>query len=169
MQFNRSYILIISILGILLLYSYYYFAINSKNPLKLWGNISGNLLKVYYLSMFLSAIGFLLLFYYLIVSNVFTKEDNLKIFISLLGIVIISMFWMPLSLNYLKNNSILLKYLIIIVLLMVAGSTAYLLYILNNITDKTHSTSNLLAFYGIIYFFIHAFFFDTITWSYNFF
>jgi hypothetical protein len=81
------------------------------------------------------------------------------------------MFWMPLSLYYVKNKSELIKYLIILVLFLVALSTLYLLYVLKNknINDKYNGLSKNLALIGMTYFFIHAFFFDTITWSYNFF
>jgi hypothetical protein len=169
MKFNNIYIIIISILGIILLYSYYYYATTNKNVLKLWGRIDGSLLYVYYSSMILSAIGFLLLFYYLIISNALTKDNINNIFYGLLGIVIISIFWMPLSLKYLNKKSILYKILIISVLLLVAISTVYVIYILNSIKDLENPISHSLALYGMIYFFIHAFFFDSLLWTYNFF
>ena len=169
MKFDNTYILIISILGIILLYSYYYYATTYKNVMKLWGNISGNLLYVYYLSMILSAIGFLFLFYYLITSNILTKNNIDKIFYGLLGIVIISMFWMPLSLKYLDNKCPMYKLLIITVLLLVAISTLYVINTLKSFNDTVNPLSYTLALYGMYYFFIHAFFFDSLLWSYNFF
>ena len=169
MQFNRSYIFILAILGIILLYSYYYFFKNDNNSKKLWGRINGSLLNVYYVSMLLSTLGFLLLFYYIVTSNNFTQNNINLIFGLLIAIIVISMFWMPLSLYYFKNKSITIKYLIILVLFLVALSTLYLLYVLKNINDKYNSLSKNLALIGMTYFFIHAFFFDTITWSYNFF
>lgn len=165
MKFNIEYIIFISILGIILLYSYYFYA-QKSNVLQLWGKIKGDLLIVYYTSMVISAIGFLLLFYYLINSNKFTKELNMQIFISLILIVGISIFWMPLALNYLKNKKDIIKYLIILVLLIVAFSTLYLIYLLYQINDN--SIENKLAKAGMIYFFIHAFFFDSLLWTYNF-
>ena len=78
MIFNRNYIIIFSLLGLLLLYSYYYFLNDNKNTLKLWGSIKGSLLKVYYLSMLLSLIGFILLYIYLFISNSFSKNDSCK-------------------------------------------------------------------------------------------
>ena len=162
------YIIILSILGIILLYSYYYFFSNNKNSPKLWGKVSGNLLYTYYLSMLLSTIGFLLLFYYIIKSNIFTQNNINQIFGSLIAIIVISMFWMPLSLYYLNNKNDLIKYLIILILLLVSLSTLYLLYVVYNINDNDKFSKN-LALIGMTYFFIHAFFFDTITWSYNFF
>lgn len=169
MEFNKVYIFILAILGIILLYSYYYFFKNDNNSKKLWGKINGSLLNIYYVSMLLSTLGFLLLFYYIMTSNIFTKNNINLIFGLLIAIIVISMFWMPLSLYYVKNKSELIKYLIILVLFLVALSILYLLYVLKNINDKYNELSKNLALIGMTYFFIHAFFFDTITWSYNFF
>ena len=169
MRFDIAYIFIISILGLILLYSYYYFIKTNKISMKLWGNISGNLLYVYYLSMLLSTIGFLFLFYYLITTTTLEKDDIKNLFYGLLGIVVISMLWMPLSLRYLSNKTLLNKLLIIIVLLLVAISTVYVIFSLNAIKYKYNRTSYLLALYGMLYFFFHAFFFDSILWTYNFF
>ena len=169
MEFNKVYIFILAILGIILLYSYYYFFKNDNNSKKLWGRIKGNLLNIYYVSMLLSTLGFLLLFYYIVTSNNFTKNNINLIFGLLIAIIVISMFWMPLSLYYVKNKSELIKYLIILVLFLVALATLYLLYVLKKIDDKYNELSKNLGLIGMTYFFIHAFLFDTITWSYNFF
>lgn len=162
MFFQKKYTIIISILAILLLLSYYYFY-----SVQLWGGIKGNLLKIYYLSITLSFIGFLFLFYYLFTSNKLTYENSLNIFYSLLGIVIFSMFWMPLSLYYLKNKSTLLMFLIISLLLLVSLSAFYLLINIYKINDN--SLSKKLAVGGVIIFFIHVFILDNISWSILFF
>jgi hypothetical protein len=167
MNFNKNYIFILFILGVILLYSYYYFLKNNKDSMKLWGKINGNLLKIYYISMLLSAFGFLCLFYYLITTNVFTKENIIKLFISLIGIIVISILWMPLSLNYLRNKNNITKFLIIFVLLAVSICALYLLNILYNINDS--SITKNIALVGMTYFFIHAFLFDFIIWNLNFF
>ena len=96
MEFNKVYIFILAILGIILLYSYYYFFKNDNNSKKLWGRIKGNLLNIYYVSMLLSTLGFLLLFYYIVTSNNFTKNNINLIFGLLIAIIVISMFCMPL-------------------------------------------------------------------------
>ena len=169
MKFKTSYLITLAVLGIILLYSYYYyFKTDSKSQL-LWGRVSGNLLITYYISMLLSMTGFLLLFYYLMISNSFTNTDSIKIFISMLCIIIISMLWMPLSLNYLHKKENITKYLTIFVLFLVALSTLYLVYVLYGIKENNNILFKNLAFCGILYFFIHSFFFDFITWSKNFF
>ena len=170
MIFNRTNIIIIAILGIILLYSYYYFLNkNSSNATKLWGRIKPPLLYVYYISMLLSTIGFLLLFYYLIIGRSFTQQDIMKLTIALVFIVVISMLWLPLSLNYLKDKSESNKYLVIFVLFLVAMSSLYLLFDLNKVNEKDNLLAKRFAIYGMTYFFIHAFFFDNILWCYNFF
>jgi hypothetical protein len=168
MKFGTNNIIIISILGIILLYSYYYF-LKFDPKLLLWGRINGKFLNVYYISMILSLIGFILLFYYLIINNNFTQIEVKKLLISLISIIVISIFWMPLSLYYLKNKSTIIKYLDIFVLFLVALSTFYLLTILYKTNDTKNIIANRLALAGMIYFFIHVFFFDFISWSYNFF
>ena len=171
MKFNKEYIFIISILGIILIYSYYYYV--KKNYAivnQLWGDIikSKNILNIYYLSMFLSLIGFLFLFYYLMINNTFTQNNIYHIFILLISIVIFSMFWMPLSLYYLKNKNEIIKYLILFVLFIVALSSFLLVVTLMQIPNSKNNISYILAIIGMIYFFIHTFFFDFIYWSYNF-
>lgn len=172
MKFNKEYIIIIIILGIILIYSYYHFAKeNFKIINQLWGNIlkNKNLLTTYYLSMFLSFIGFLFLFFYLLINNNFTNNDINKIFISIIFIVIFSMFWMPLSIHYLKNKNELIKYLILFVLFIIALASLMLLITLFKTKDTKNILIHNLAIIGMSYFFIHTFFFDFIFWSYNFF
>ena len=168
MEFDKKYIVILALLGIILVYSYYYFN-NDKNSKFLWGKIKGNLLSVYYISMLLSTIGFLLLFSYLFINKNFTESNIKYIFIYLCAIVVISMFWMPLSLQYIKTKSELFKYLTIITLFLVAFFTLLLLNLLLKLSDNKNIIMKNLAFIGMFYFFIHAFCFDFITWSYNFF
>lgn len=163
MHFNQLYIIIISILGFLLLLSYGYYIQNDKKTPQLWGKIKGNLLNIYYASMILSAIGFLLLFWFLIKSDAFNETNSKNLFIALLGIILFSMLWMPFSLEYIKTKSNVYKYLVLSVLFMVAFSSFMTLVILYNIKDN----SKLLALLGMLYFFIHVFFFDFIIWSYN--
>ena len=154
--------LILAILGIALLYSYYYYFVSDPNSKFLWGRITGNLLKVYYVSMLLSTIGFLLLFYYIL-----SLKQSTSIFVVTACIIILSMFWMPASLMYLHKKTNMNKYLVLLVLFLVAMTSLYLVYLLSRYSDNGLSKD--LAIYGITYFFIHAFFFDFITWSYNFF
>jgi hypothetical protein len=169
MEFNKSYVMIIALFGILLLYSYYYFLKDNNNASKLWGRIKGNLLKIYYLSMLLSTIGFILFFYYLLKGKDFTAEDIYKLFIYTLAIVIISIFWTPLAIEYYKTKKDIYKYLTILVLFLVALFSLLVVNTLNKVNDKDNSINKKMALAGMTYFLVHAGLFDLILWSYHFF
>jgi len=169
MIFDRMYITILSIFGIALLYSYYYFLQDNNNILKLWGRIKGNLLNIYYVSMLLSTIGFILMFFYLFYSNNFTNNDILNIFICISMIVLISILWTPLSLTYIKTKENIYKYSTLLVLFLVALFTVLLIISLYNVKETKYILYKNIALGGMIYFFIHAFFFDFLIWSYHFF
>ena len=79
------------------------------------------------------------------------------------------MFWMPVSIDYIKNKNNYNKFLIYLILFSVAMSVLYLNLILNNIKEYKNKIGKKLALIGMIYFFIHTFFFDFILWTYNFF
>jgi hypothetical protein len=119
--------------------------------------------------MIISPLFFLSLIFYLAVSNNFKQNEINLIFGSIISIVFFSLFWMPLSIEYLKKPSIFIKYAIYIDLFLVAISTFYLLYVLYHIKDDQNILLKNIAFYGMIYFFIHVFFFDFIIWTSNFF
>jgi hypothetical protein len=87
---------------------------------------------------------------------------------ALYAIVFLSLFWMPLSLSYLKQGRPdWLKYSIIGLLLAIALASLYAATIINNITET--NLNKQLAFYGMLYFFCHTFFLDTLVWPSNFF
>jgi len=169
MIFPIQNFIIIAILGLTLLYSYYYYAVNTPNVNRLWGRIKNPFLTIYYISMFLSAISFLLLLLYLALSkNLDTSVIN-KLFISIICIVFFSLFWMPLSINYLKKSCNITKFLIYLDLFLVALFSFYLVYLLFYLKDNSNIIFKNLALYGMIIFFIHVFFLDFIIWTSNFF
>jgi hypothetical protein len=173
-RIDLSSFLIVVTLGIVLLYSYYYLSTSNKKIVKdLWGNIRNikHLIPVYIGSMFLSAAGFLSALYYLYKTTSLTPYEKKIIPIALMVIIIVSIFWMPLSLNYLKNKTkpSYLKYTIIAVLSIVAFASLYSTVLINTIREKNYKLEQKIATIGMSYFFIHTFFFDNISWSYNFF
>lgn len=168
MEFDKKYIGIIAILGILLLYSYYFFA-KKNNVQKLWGNIHGKLLLIYYISMILTAIAFLLFFYYLFISTSFEKKQTYHIFIALSLVIILSMFWMPLSLQYMKNKSPFIKFSIYAVLFFIPCAVLYIIHSCINIKENKYKIEKKIAIFSMIYFFIHTFFLDFLLWTHNFF
>jgi hypothetical protein len=157
--------------GILLLFSYYYFLRDKNNNeiFELWGKMSHNLVKLYYVSMFLSLIGFILFFTYLFKSNSFTKKDIQFITTSIIFIFIFSILWTPLSLQYLNNQNIFLMFFILFVLFFVSLFTFILLYVIYNVPEKKNVLYKNLALYGMYYFFLHVFILDFIIWSFHFF
>lgn len=169
MIFSRIYILIMIVTFVILLLSYYFILNNSSHIDIMWGNIKGNLLLFYYFSILLTWIGLVLLGYYLFNAKSFTPYDENHIFFGIMSMFIISIFWTPLTIHYLKSNSYksLFKYLIILILLLVSLSAMYVTYILFMI--KENSVSRNLALTGMIYYSFHAFFLDTILWSFKFF
>lgn len=157
----------IALTGALLLYSYYYYAKENKSSVnKLWGNIHPPFKYVYYVSIFLATMGFLITIGYLWQLK---SQPNLqyKVLLGLFMLTVASLFWIPLALAYLKNKSALYKYGVIGTLLTVALYSFYALLNLREIKD-TNSYKQ-IAVYSMTYFFIHTFFFDTLIWSYNFF
>lgn len=172
MEFNKNYFSIISILGILLLSSYYYFInLNKSNLNHLWGRIKpeSKLYNFYVISIGLAALGFILMMFYLLVGNSFTEKDIKHIFISTLVILLVSMFWMPLTLEYIKHPHIWLKTIIIIILLTVACGGYYTMLRLYWTNDTKHNIARIISILGMKYFFIHTFILDSVIWSKYFF
>ena len=161
----------IGIIGMLLLYSYYYYATQNKaNVSNLWGGIKNpTIRKFYYASMIVAALCFLIMLWYLFKTHSLTKQQTYEIMASLFAIVFVSLFWMPLSLHYIKKKSPLLKWTIIAVLLLIALSALNAVRILKNINETHHKVSKKIALYSMVHFFIHTFFLDTLVWSFNFF
>lgn len=166
---NLSAFFFLGLLGLLLLYSYYYFAKQNKSNLtNLWGRIKSPLKPYYIGSMFLCAFGFLIVLHYLIKTQALKQDQATNIMRSLYAIVILSLFWMPLSLSYLKQGRPdWLKYSIIGLLIAIAFFSLYAATIINNITET--NLNKKLALYSMVYFFCHTFFLDTLLWSANFF
>ena len=169
MSFNSFYLFIIIIFGLLLLYSYYEFLYNLNSMEIFWGAIKGNLRKFYMISLVVIIFAFILLLFYLMNTNSLTEIEGFKIFISLFGITIFSLFWLPLSLLYVNYNmnKNLIKFLVIITLFLVSISAFYFLTVFKNIKDN--SLFKKIVFFGMIYLFCHVFFLDFILWDYFFF
>jgi len=168
MNFPNTYFLFIVILGALLLYSYYHF-LKKTTADKLWGRIKGKFRLFYYLSMLISAVGFLLLLYYLYKNNNLTMGQIDTLYLWILLFIIISMFWMPFSIEYIVKKSIYVQYSVYFVLFLVALSALMILHTLLNIKDKQFIQERLLAIIGVSYLFFHTFVMDLILWTQSFF
>jgi hypothetical protein len=118
--------------------------------------------------MIFSAFGFLSLLGYLAnMRSLKNNQDITHIIWALYAIVFLSIFWMPLSLSYLKKGRPdWLKYNIIGILAAIAFASLYAVVVIKKIPGK--NLNKQLAFYGMVYFFCHTFFLDTLLWSSNF-
>ena len=133
MNFNYNYLIIIAVLGCLLLYSYYKYISNIDNVSKLWG-VSPSFYKdkLFFVSFLLCSIAFLMLFVYLVTYKNFNELQIEKIFLGLLGIVLISLFWLPLTIFHLtyKKDKCLNRMLILLTLFIVAISSIYVTFVI---------------------------------------
>ncbi len=167
MNFPKEQFVPIFILGLMLLYSYYYFS--QKNPgiiENLWGTIKGRLREFYIYSILVCFVFFFFIFIYLNTYNKFNQIEIDTIIISLYGIVLTSILWMPLSIIYYKKPDNLLRFTIIVLLLLVGLFAFNLFYTLYNIKDD--SLLKRVSMIGSFYFFIQAFFMDFLYWNYAF-
>ena len=170
MKFPKDKLGIISVLGIILLYSYYYFlSLSPRNLEILWAGIKGCLKQMYMLSILLAMVGFLLLLFYLYKTDGLTPIQANKIFIGAILVIVISMLWMPLSLKYSQNKSKLYQFMILSVLFSVAFASLFIISVIDNIDDKKNKNMLKIARIGMYYFLFHTFIFDSLAWSFNFF
>ena len=180
MKLKGVYIAFIVIFALLLLLSYVLFGNYYKNVDALWGRITGSLKMVYIISILLSSVAFILVFTYLVMKdNYRNNKEQLILFLLILGFFISSMFWMPLSFEYLKlktkskNNLTSLStysssiiFTLFIVSMFVLGLMIYLIKL--PFTNK-EKPMRIVAIISCAYLFFHCFFFDFILWNYHFF
>jgi hypothetical protein len=170
MKFQKDKLSIICILGIILLYSYYYFlSLSPRNVEILLAGIKGFFKQIYIISIFLAAFGFLLLLYYLFITDSLTDTQINKLFLGAILVIVISILWMPLSLQYSENKSKIYQFMILVVLFSVVFSSLYIISIVDNVDDRKNKNTLKLARFGMYYFLFHTFILDSLTWSFNFF
>jgi hypothetical protein len=140
--------------GILLIYSYYYFLKDkSSNEIeKYWGSIDGNKREFYKLSMFFCVLGMLKIVYDIYNSPKKDFNDEAYGFFLL---IFVSMFYLPLTIQYTKKPSTLLFIAIVSTLFFVAIGSLILYKKYPSIGSK--------------YLMFHLFFLDLFYWSYSFF
>ncbi len=168
MNFPIQNTLFIAILGSILLYSYYYFSKSFPGAIeKLWGNIKGKTRQFYYYSIAFCFIAYIFIFLYFFTKNDFDKDTIYKITLAISGMILASIIWMPLSIQYLKTRIELLRIMIILTLLLVSLFAFYLIIIIQH-QKETNSYKNILkniALVGSAYFFFQVFFLDFVYWN----
>ncbi len=157
--------------GIWVIASYIIGAVRSPvSASELWGGVPRNIIPLYTLGMFLSAIGFLGSVYY-----IFFKLDASAITIwpgldfrafSIIYILILvpSALWMPLTIRMVENPSIGLSAAIRIVLILVAIGSLALLVSLITVKPKVLDWTYWLALVGSSFFFLHTGVLDATVW-----
>lgn len=170
MKFERNYFIIISLLGAILLLTYYNFIQSGKNNAELlWGRIKDNLQILFCVSMFITMISFFIVLYYLYITESLDYNNSLQILITISAVIILSMFWMPMSLKYVTFKLDKYKALITAILLFVSITSLLLSIEIYKIKEKKYVMQKNIAFAGAIYFFFHTFVLDTIIWTQHFF
>ena len=155
MKITKNQVLQFSFLsGGLLLYSYHYYLKDksSSTTEKYWGGITGNTRKVYILSMFLCVISMLSLVRKIYLQNKANYQDE---FYGLLLLIVSSMFYLPLTIQYVKNPS-MMTFINIVSTLFYVALGAVVLYRLYPGLDTGY-----LVFHLVVL--------DLFYWSYNFF
>jgi hypothetical protein len=169
-------ILVNVILGISLLYSYYYYIKTGGVSGKiLWGR-SYSVRKLYIASMILAAIGYLLVLGFSIFKTVDSSKNRAllsNLIIIQILILVMSMLWLPLTLDYIKGNRKPLTMIAVVIVLFIVGISAFKqMKLIQQLTPENTQCAKMTqtaSVMGAGVFFIHTFFFDFIGWSAGFF
>ena len=159
-------------LGMLLIASYVYFAMENKKKVnKLWGNIKGVKRKITIASIFITTLFYLFTIYYIIFKTNSLDQEKVKNIVLYQAILILaSMLWMPLTIRYMKNKNAIIKSIVILVLFTVAiASFGNFFKVSKIIVPKKEKYLKLISILGAFYLFFHTFVLDFLLWNYNFF
>jgi len=143
-----------AISGAALIYSYYYFLKDksSSEIQKYWGSIDGNTREFYKLSMFFCVLGMLKIVYDMHNSS---KKDFTDEAYGFFLLIVVSMFYLPLTIQYTKKPSTPLFIAIV--------STLFFVALGSLILYKNYQSI------GSGYLMFHLFCLDLFYWSYSFF
>ena len=158
-------LLTINILGGLAVIGSYILGLGPKGSgaNALWGGTPVSIRTIYTISMVIAALGYLAFIYYLLF-----KLNDLSIFNYLyfifLGILLPSIFWMPLTSLFIVNSSPLIWFAVRLVLIIVGISSCILVWTLFNLHVKESGIFYWLAVIGSMYFAFHTAILDMILW-----
>ncbi len=137
----------------------------------LWGGVSARLRPVYTVSMILSAIGYLAVFYYLLFEP---APDEVEIggglgFVWFIPIVVLMLFpsalWMPLSSLYVDKPSSGAWIAVRTVLFVVGLASIALAWALLTLKPNDGNVAYWIAAVGSCYFAFHTFILDALLWA----
>ena len=167
---NYTILFVNTILGLLLLYSYYFLINKLEKPQRLWGRIHEKYRPIYTVSMLLAALGYMLMMYFLVVKVKNNNELMREILVLQIIVILASMLWMPLTIRYMKNKNAIIKSIVILVLFTVAiASFGNFFKVSKIIVPKKEKYLKLISILGAFYLFFHTFVLDFLLWNYNFF
>jgi uncharacterized membrane protein len=137
----------------------------------LWGRVPAGLRPVYTISMILSAIGYLAVFYYLLFE---AGADEVRIsgelgFVWFIPIVVLMLFpsalWMPLSSLYVDRPSTVIWIAVRTVLFVVGLASIALAWALLALEPNDGNAAYWIAAVGSCYFAFHTFVLDALLWA----
>jgi hypothetical protein len=173
MDFNQKTFLILTIVGgALVLLSYYIGIKAGKNPDLLWGGTPVSIRGVYTISIFISAVAFIVttIFLFLNMRNTgFMLPYNLGMHtfnILYTVLLICSMLWMPLVGLMISSPSTLTWIAIRIVLILVGLAALGILILLLGISPRPSGGLYWSSVIGMTLFFIHTGILDALLWPY---
>ena len=141
---------------------------------KLWGNVSGSLRSVNYITMLLAVVGFFLFTYYLFfrtdpsVARVAGTLD-FWVFIVIYALILLpSAFWMPLTFSVLGSRSTFTWVSVRVVLFIVGFASLALTIALLTMQPRNPDTAYWLAVAGAALFSVQTLIMDAFIWAANF-
>ncbi len=162
--------------GIGVLSSYVIGAVKNPNGAQaLWGGVSKNLIPLYTLGMFVSAVAFLASTYYIFFKinasevTIWPGLDFRFFIVVYLLILVPSALWMTLTVRMVNNPGPGFEAGIRTVLILTAIGSLLLLISLATLTPKVVDWTYWLAFIGSVLFFLHTAVLDAIIWTILFF
>jgi hypothetical protein len=136
----------------------------------LWGNITGSVRSLYFVSMILSAIGYFLFLYFILfrlnpAEVRVTGTVGFEVFFAIFtGMLLFSSLWMPFTFSYLDSPHPGTWAAIRIVLFLVGISSGALLWALLSLNTRTPGVPYWLAVAGAGYFTFHTLVLDAFFW-----
>ncbi len=136
----------------------------------LWGNISGSVRSVYFVSMIISAVAYFLFIYFILFR---LEPAQVKIagtvgfevfFVIFMGMLMFSSLWMPFSYSYVDAPHSGTWLAIRVVLFLVGFSSCALVWALLSLETRTPAVPYWLAVAGAGYFAFHTLVIDAILW-----
>lgn len=136
----------------------------------LWGNITGSVRSLYFVSMILSALGYFAFIYYILFR---LEPSSVRVpgnigfeifFVVFMGILLFSSLWMPFTYSYVDAPHPGTWIAVRIVLFLVALSSCALVWALVSLHSKDPSWPYWLAVAGSGYFAFHTTILDAFMW-----